>query len=247
VSDSLSSDGAPSLSVTTHWSVVLAARDNASPDSAAALEALCRTYWYPLYAFVRRQGHAACDAQDLTQEFFARLLEKGYLAAAAREKGRFRTFLRVALKRFLANEWRRANRLKRGGGQVHLEWDTAIGEKRYEAERADGLTPERLYERRWAMTLLEQVLARLRAEHEAAGKEAEFDQLKGVLMSERGGIDYAELATGLGVSEGAARVAVHRLRKRFRELFRAAVADTVSGPKEVESELRYLAGVLAEA
>ena len=247
MSDSAPSAEGPALFVTTHWSVVLAAKDKSSPDSAAALEALCRAYWYPLYAFVRRQGHAACDAQDLTQEFFARLLAKDYLAAAAPEKGRFRTFLRVALKRFLANEWDRARRLKRGGGQAPLPLDTAMGEERYQAERGDGLPPDRLYERRWAMTLLEQTLGRLRAEHLAAGKTAEFERLKGVLMAERGTIDYGALAAALGLSEGAARVAVHRLRKRFRQLFRAAVADTVSGPGEVESELRYLVGILGES
>ena len=246
MSDSSHSTEGPSLFVTTHWSVVLAAKDKSSPDSAAALEALCRAYWYPLYAFVRRQGQPACDAQDLTQEFFARLLAKDYLAAAAQEKGRFRTFLRVALKRFLANEWDRARRLKRGGGHTPLSLDTEMGEERYQAERGDGLPPDRLYDRRWAMTLLEQTLGRLRVEHTAAGKTAEFERLKRVLMSDRGTIDYEALAAELGLSEGAARVAVHRLRKRFRELFRAAVADTVSGPEEVENELRYLVGVLGE-
>src|ERR1039458_8741243 len=246
MSDSAQSAVGPSLFVTTHWSVVLAAKDKSSPDSAAALEALCRSYWYPLYAFVRRQGQPACDAQDLTQEFFARLLAKDYLAAAAREKGRLLLFLRVALKRFLANEWDRARRLKRGGGHAPLSLDTEMGEERYRSERSDGLPPDRLYERRWAMTLLEQTLGRLRSEHTAAGKAAEFEQLKGVLMADRGSIDYGALAAELGLSEGAARVAVHRLRKRFRELFRAAVADTVSGPGEVESELRYLVGVLGE-
>jgi len=246
VSDSAPSAEGRSLFVTTHWSVVLAAKDKSSPDCAAALEALCRAYWYPLYAFVRRQGHPPCDAQDLTQEFFARLLAKDYLAAAAREKGRFRTFLRVALKRFLANEWDRARRLKRGGGHTPRSLDSATAEERYQAERGGGLPPDRLYERRWAMTLLEQALGRLRAEHTAAGKAAEFERLKAVLMAERGAIQYGVLAAALGLNEGAARVAVHRLRKRFRELFRAAVADTVSGPGEVEGELRYLVGVLGE-
>lgn len=239
--------GAPSLFLTTHWSVVLAAKDKSSPESAAALEVLCRAYWYPLYAFVRRQGHSPSDAQDLTQEFFARLLAKEYLQAADREKGRFRTFLRVALRRFLANEWDRARRLKRGGGHTPLSLDTEMGEERYQAERGDGLAPDRLYDRRWAMTLLEQTLTRLRTEYAAAGKTAEFELLKGVLMANRGTIDYLALAAALGLGEGAARVAVHRLRKRFRELFRAAVADTVAGPGEVESELRYLVGVLGES
>src|SRR5512137_96469 len=203
--DSSQPDGVPSLFLTTHWSVVLAAKDKSSPDSAVALEALCGAYWYPLYAFVRRQGHSPSDAQDLTQEFFARLLAKEYLQAADREKGRFRTFLRVALKRFLANEWDRARRLKRGGGHTPLSLDTEMGEERYQAEGNDGLSPDRLYDRRWAMTLLEQTLGRLRAEHTAAGKTAEFEQLKGVLMADRGTIDYSALGVALGLSEGAAR------------------------------------------
>ncbi len=229
--------------VATRWSMVLKARDKASPDSAAALEALCRTYWQPLYAFVRRQGRSSHDAQDLTQGFFARLLEKDYLQAAAREKGRFRTFLRVALKRFLANEWDRARTLKRGGGTFFISRDASTGEERYLSELSDTLSPDRIYEQRWAMALLEQALAHLRAEY--AGREAEFEHLKGVLTADRGAIAYSEIAAALGTTEGAARVAVHRLRKRFRNLFREAVADTVSGPEEVEDELRYLAGVLS--
>jgi RNA polymerase sigma factor (sigma-70 family) len=244
MSPSAESTGAPSLFVTTHWSVVLAAKDKLSPDSAAALEALCRAYWYPLYAFVRRQGHSPHDAEDLTQEFFARLLAKDYLDAAAQEKGRFRTFLRVAIKRFLANEWDRAHRLKRGAGYAFLPLDTSAGEGRYQEEQAGSLSSEWLYERRWALTLLEQVLAHLRADYVALGKIAEFEQLKAVLMAERGAIPYAELAAALGLSEGAARVAVHRLRKRFRELFRATVAETVSNAEDLEEELRYLVGVL---
>ncbi len=244
--DSSQTRGAPSLFLTTHWSVVLAAKDKSSPDSAAALEALCGVYWYPLYAFVRRQGHSPSDAQDLTQEFFARLLAKEYLQGADREKGRFRTFLRVALKRFLANEWDRAHRLKRGGGHALLPFDTTTAEQCYQADRDDALAPDRLYERRWAMALLEKALARLRTDYAAAGKGAEFDLLKGVLTAERGSIPYSELAAALHLSEGAARVAVHRLRKRFRELFRAAVAETVAAPDEVDDELRHLVGLLGE-
>ena len=239
--------GGPSLFLTTHWSVVLAAKDTASPDSAAALERLCRAYWYPLYAFIRRQGHSPADAQDLTQEFFARLLEKGYLRAADREKGRFRTFLRVAQRRFIANEWDRSRRLKRGGGWTALPLDTTTGEQRYEAERYDALSPDRLYEQRWARALLEQALARLRADYNAAGKIAEFAHLKGALTAERGSTDYRDLASMLGVNEGAARVAVHRLRKRFREVFRATVAETVAEPVEVEDELRYVVALLGES
>ena len=237
----------PSLFLTTHWSVVLAAQDKSSPESAAALEVLCGAYWYPLYAFVRRQGHSPSDAQDLTQEFFARLLAKEYLQAADREKGRFRTFLRVALRRFLANEWDRARRLKRGGGRTPLPLDTTAAEQRYQAEGDDSLAPDRLYERRWARALLEQALARLRADYSAAGKAIEFEQLKAVLTAERGTIPYRDLAAALSLSEGAARVAVHRLRKRFREAFRAAVAETVSATEEVDDELRYLEGLLGES
>jgi RNA polymerase sigma factor (sigma-70 family) len=246
VADSTHTAGTPALFLTTHWSVVLAAKDKSSPDSAAALEALCRAYWYPLYAFVRRQGHAPSDAQDLTQEFFARLLGKEYLRGADREKGRFRTFLRVALKRFLANEWNRSQRLKRGGGHKLLPFDTTTGEHLYQAERGDALPPDRLYERRWARALLDQTLVRLRAEYAGAGKTAEFDRLKGVLHAERGNIPYRDLAAALNLNEGAARVAVHRLRKRFREVFRATVAETVSTPDEADDELRHIVGLLAE-
>lgn len=234
----------PPLFVTTRWSVVLAARGKSSPESAAALETLCRAYWYPLYAYVRGSGHSPHDAQDLTQEFFARLLAKDYLQAADREKGRFRTFLRVCLKRFLANEWDRQRAAKRGGGERPTSLDVALAEQRYATELTTGVAPDRLYERQWAMALLEQAMARLRAEYTAAGKASEFDQLKSALTAERGAIPYAELAAALNLSEGAARVAVHRLRKRYRELFRATVADTVSEPDEVDDEVRHIATVL---
>jgi RNA polymerase sigma factor (sigma-70 family) len=232
--------------VTTHWSVVLSARRKDSPQSAAALEALCRTYWYPLYAYVRRQGHSPPDAQDLTQEFFARLLQKDYLKAAAREKGRFRTFLIVALKRFLANEWDRLRAQKRGGGQPLLSLDTELAEQRYRVEPAEGASADRIYERRWALTLLDRTMTRLREEFAAASRAGEFDRLKACLTADRGEISYAEIAAALGMSDGAARVAVHRLRKRFREVFREEIAHTVSTPEEIEEEVRYLIGVLAE-
>jgi RNA polymerase sigma factor (sigma-70 family) len=225
--------------------VVLSARKNDSPQSAAALETLCRTYWYPLYAYVRRQGHIPPDAQDLTQEFFARLLEKDYLKAAAQEKGRFRTFLIVALKRFLANEWDRVRAQKRGGGQPLLSLDTELAEQRYRIESVEGSTAERLFERRWALTLLDRTMKQLREEFAAAGKVGEFDVLKACLTAERGEISYAEVAAALGLSEGAARVTVHRLRKRFREVFRAEIAHTVASPEEIEEEVRYLMSVLA--
>jgi RNA polymerase sigma factor (sigma-70 family) len=232
--------------LTTHWSVVLSARKQDSPQSAAALETLCRTYWYPLYAYVRRHGHSPPDAQDLTQGFFARLLEKDYLKAAAREKGRFRTFLIVALKRFLANEWDRLRSQKRGGGQPLLSLDTELAEQRYRVEPVEGATADRIFERRWALTLLDRTMKRLRDEFSAAGKSGEFDRLKVCLTAERGEISYSEIAAALGMSEGTARVAVHRLRKRFREVFREEIAHTVSTPEEIEEEVRYLMGVLAE-
>lgn len=231
--------------VTTHWSVVLSARKKHSPQSAAALETLCRTYWYPLYAYVRRQGHSPPDAQDLTQEFFARLLQKDYLKAAAREKGRFRTFLIVALKRFLANEWDRVRAQKRGGGQPLLSLDAEIAEERYRIEPVEGATADRIYERRWALTLLDRTMTRLRQEFTAAGKAEEFKRLKACLTAERGDISYAEIAGALGQSEGTVRVVVHRLRKRFREIFREEIAHTVSSAEEIEEEVRYLMGVLA--
>jgi RNA polymerase sigma-70 factor (ECF subfamily) len=231
--------------VTTHWSVVLSARQKDSPQALAALETLCRTYWYPLYAYVRRQGHSPPDAQDLTQEFFARLLQKEYLKAAAREKGRFRTFLIVALKRFLANEWDRVRAQKRGGGQPLLSLDTELAEERYRIEPAEGSTAERVFERRWALTLLDRTMTRLREEFAAAGKVCEFARLKVCLTAERGEICYGDIAAALGMNEGAARVAVHRLRKRFREVFREEIAHTVSSAGEIDEEVRYLMSVLA--
>lgn len=223
----------------------MSARDLGAPESAAALETLCRTYWYPLYAFIRRQGQAPADAQDLTQEFFARLLQKDYLRTAAPEKGRFRTFLLVALKRFMANEWDRARALKRGGGQVPLPLDTAVGETRYQCEPPAVFSADQIYERRWAMILLDQTMTRLRQEYADAGKTVEFEHLKSFLTVERGEISYPAIAESMRISEGAARVAVHRLRKRFREVFRQQIAQTVQTPEEIEDEVRHLVAALA--
>jgi RNA polymerase sigma-70 factor (ECF subfamily) len=231
--------------LTTRWSVVMSAREKNPEQAAAALEALCRTYWYPLYAYVRRFGRSAPDAQDLTQEFFARLLEKDYLRAADRTKGRFRTFLLVALKRFLANQWDRAHAEKRGGGGVPVPFDTAFAESRYAMDSAAAQPADREYEHRWAMTLLEQAMTRLRAEYECAGRTAEFEQLKEYLTAERGMIPYASIATLLNVAESGARGAVHRLRKRFRELFRAQIADTVSDASAVDDEVRHVVAALS--
>ena len=230
---------------TTHWSVVLQAAENHSGQATEALTELCRVYWYPLYAFVRRKGHSPHDAQDLTQEFFARLIEKNSVRAADRNKGRFRTFLLGALDHFLANEWRDARRIKRGGGKLLLSLDDTA-EERYRLEPADTATPERLYERRWALTLLEQSLARLGEECAAEGKRALFDAVKGLLAGERLPGGYSDLAKERQMSEGALMTAVHRLRRRYGELLRAEIAQTVSSPGEVEAELRHLFTALGE-
>ena len=244
-SSSSAAEAPRSAFVTTHWSVVVSARDQDEARSAEALEKLCRSYWYPLYVYVRRQGHGAHDAQDLTQEFFARLLEKDSLRAAAREKGRFRTFLLVALKRFLANEWDRARAQKRGGGRTLLSLDTESAERRYRIEAGPGESADRIYDRRWALAMLDNSMTRLRGEFVAAGRAEEFERLKVFLTAERGSLSYGDIAATLGTSEGAARVAVHRLRKRFRELFREEIAHTIAAPEELEEEIRYLMSALA--
>ncbi len=233
--------------VTTHWSVVLQARDKAAPGSGEALETLCRTYWYPLYAFVRASGYPPHTAQDLTQEFFARLLSKDYLRAADPEKGRFRTFLRMALKRFLANEWDRVCAQKRGGLLTHLSFDTSLAEERFQDERGGMLSPDLIYDRRWALTLLTEAFGRLEREYATAGKSSEWQHLEPHLMKDRAALPYSEIAARLQTTEGAARVALHRLRKRFREVFRETIADTVADRAEVESEMREVLEVLSQA
>ncbi len=232
--------------VTTHWSVVLSARESSSLASLDAMESLCRAYWYPLYAYVRRSGHSPSDAQDLTQEFFSRLIQPDYLKSVAPEKGRFRTFLLVALKRFLANEWDRVRAQKRGGGQVHLSLDFSTGETRYQVEPSNAGSADRVYDRRWALMLLDQTMARLRDDFARSSRADDYEKLKVYLTADRGSIDYAGLAQQLGQSEGAVRVSVHRLRKRFREIFRQIVAETVTTTEDVEAEMRHLLGALAE-
>lgn len=230
---------------TTHWSVVLAAGRRASPRSQEALAELCRTYWYPLYAYVRRVGHSPEDAQDLTQEFFARLLEKNYLAKVARDKGRFRSFLLASLKHFLANEWDKARAQKRGGGQSFIRLDDKAAESRYKLEPRDDASADRLYERRWALTLLDRVLARLRQEHTAAAKLKQFDALKAFLGGERGSEGYAAVGAALGMNEANVKVTVHRLRKRYRDLLRDEIAQTVANEAEIEDEIRHLFAALS--
>jgi RNA polymerase sigma-70 factor (ECF subfamily) len=222
---------------------VVSAGRNDTPHARNALEKLCRAYWFPIYAFVRRQGHGPHDAQDLTQEFFARVLEKNYFADADRAKGRFRSFLLASLKHFLANEWDKAKAQKRGGGQVMIPIDIKSAENSGGFEPADNA--EKIFERRWALTLLEQVLRRLRAEYVRDGKENLFEQLKPTLTEVSRSVRYAEIAARLGTSEGAVKVAVHRLRQRYREVLRAEIADTVASPGEVEDEIRNLFAALA--
>ena len=229
---------------TTHWSVILTAGEAGSPQARAAMEKLCQTYWYPVYAFIRREGHRAHDAQDLTQEFFARLLEKNDLPAAGHVRTRFRSFLLGAVRHFLANEWDRARALKRGAQRI-AALDGEAAEARYRLETPGEATPEKIYERRWAMALLEQVLARLEAEYAACGKSALFDELKSALTGSGNVSAYAGLAGKLNMSEGAIKTAVHRLRKRYRELLCAEIRSTVSAPADVEEELRHLMAAIS--
>lgn len=224
----------------TRWSVVLAAAQGESPQAQAALATLCQTYWYPLYAYVRRRGHGPEDAQDLTQEFFARLLAKKYLAHLQREGGKFRSFLLTALQRFLANEWDRGRAAKRGGGHTTLSLDAEAAESRYRLEPSHELTPEKIYEQRWAQALLEQVLARLRADYAAAGKAALFEELSASLSQPRGAVPYADIAARLHSTEAAVKMAVQRLRARYRALLRAEIRETVARPEDVDEELRSL-------
>ena len=226
---------------------MLAAGGRSTPGADVALEELCRTYWYPLYAYVRRHGHSREDAEDLTQAFFARLLEKDYLKGISREKGKFRAFLLVAVKRFLANEWDRASSQKRGGGVRPLSLDWLDADQRYQINPADTLSPDKLYDRAWAVTVLEQVITRLRDESAAEGKARLYEQLKAFLMAGKSDIPYAQAAAALEMTEGAVRVAVHRLRQRYRELLREEIAQTLSDPAQVEEEMQALFSALAES
>jgi RNA polymerase sigma-70 factor (ECF subfamily) len=222
---------------------VVAAGDPQRKEARSALADLCENYWYPLYAYLRRRGYAADEAQDLTQEFFVRVLEGRYLDRADPEKGRFRSFILTSLKFFVADEGDRQRALKRGGGAV-VPVEFLSGEERYQREPAHDETPERIFERRWALSLLDRVLERLRNEFMQHGRTEHFERLKVFLLGQSDA-PYAEMASEMNTSEGALKVAIHRLRKRYRELFRQEIADTVADPAEVESELRYLAAVLA--
>ena len=229
--------------VTTHWSVVLSARSPDSPQSTAALETLCRTYWYPLYAYVRRHGRTPHDAQDLTQGFFVRLLQKDYLQAAVREKVKFRTFMLVAFKRFLANEWDQQHAQKRGGYAPIVSIDEELAESRFAAEPAHQAQPDLLFDRQWAMTLLERTLAQLQGEYVSSGRAKLFEYLQSCLGREESALPYAEIANRLNLTEPAVKMAVHRLRARYREILREQIAHTVSSAEEVEEEIRHLFSV----
>ena len=231
--------------VTTHWSVVLTAGRDDTTRARVALERLCQTYWYPLYAYVRRRGYSPEDAQDLTQEFFARLLEHKWLGRADQQRGRFRSFLLSSMNHFLADEWDKARAQKRGGNLTHVPLQFGEAETRYCHEPADPVTPEQNYERRWALTLLDQVLQRLRSEYEQEGRGEFFATLHPCLVGDRNSQPYAELAGKLGISEGTVKSAVHRLRQHYRQLLREEIAQTVAAPGEVDEELRHLFAVLS--
>jgi len=235
----------PRQFATTQWSLVGAVgSDEASQTRAReALEELCRTYWYPLYAFVRSRGYSAVDAQDLTQAFFARTIEKGGFGSADRKRGRFRSYLLGAMKHFLANEWYRARTQKRGGRVQIIEWDALDPEPRYAGSSRDSDNPEHLYDREWALETIAGALHALRDEMKKAGKSEQFEVLKGSLTGE-GNSTREEIAARLDMSEGAVKVAVHRLRQRYRKLLRAAIAETVSNEADLDDEMRYLVAVL---
>lgn len=239
--NSLPYNAAP-VFATTHWTVVLQAGRNDSPEAGSALAELCRVYWYPLYAYVRRLGHDVHNAQDLTQGFFERLLEKNYLELADPRRGKFRWFLLTAFKCFLANEWDRGRTLKRGGGKEIIPLDALTAEQRYALEPADTLTADQLYDRRWALDLLARVRKQLRDRY--AGKSDRFERLEQYLPGGDPPPEYAETAAALKLSEDAVRQEAHRLRKRYGELLRAEIASTVAQPDEIDEEIGYLIDVI---
>jgi RNA polymerase sigma factor (sigma-70 family) len=231
---------------TTHWSCVIAAGDRDAPEAREALAALCAAYWYPIYAYIRRRGHTPELAQDLTQDFFAYVLERDLLAKADPERGRFRAFLRTVCGRHLADQRDRANARKRGGGRSPLSIDVSDAEGRYAREPAHELTAERIFERSWALTLLGRVFDQLRREYDDAGRSATFEELRAVLTRGPDSVSCAAISGRLAISEGAVRVAVHRLRRRYGVLLRQEIAATVSDPDEVDNEIRSLFAALEE-
>jgi RNA polymerase sigma factor (sigma-70 family) len=231
---------------TTHWTVVLAAGRRHTPQSDHALEELCRTYWFPLYAYVRRRGHTKEDAEDLTQSFFARFLEKNYLEGLSAERGRFRAFLLASLKHFLANEWDKSQRQKRGGSAAHLSLDWQTADTQFHLAATTEPSPDKAFDREWAVALLGQVIERLQAECAADGRGKQFAQLKVFLTAGKGSLSHADAANALGLDEGAVRVAVHRLRKRYRQLLRDEIAQTLADPAQVDEEMQALFGAFSE-
>jgi len=230
---------------TTHWTVVLAAGRRSTPQSDRALEELCRAYWFPLYAYVRRRGHTKEDAEDLTQAFFARFLQKNYLEGLTAERGRFRAFLLASLKHFLANEWDRSQRQKRGGHVPHLSLDWQTADTQFQIADPAEPSPDRAFDREWAVALLARVIERLSAECEAEGRGRQFAELKVFLTAGKGALSDADAAQALGLSAGAVRVAVHRLRKRYRQLLRDEIAQTLADPGQVDEEMQALFGAFS--
>jgi RNA polymerase sigma-70 factor (ECF subfamily) len=230
---------------TTHWSVVLTAGKDHATESEEALEKLCATYWYPLYAFVRRQGNSPEDAQDLTQGFFARLLEKNYLSQVRPTKGKFRCFLLASLKNFLADEWDKGRARKRGGGQICVSFDDSSGEERYRLEPVDAMNAERLFERRWALTVLAQARERLQEEYFQSGKSELYERWRVLDSGESDAPPYAAVASELGLTESAVKSAIFRMRQRYRELVRDEVANTVATASEIDEEIRHLIRVIS--
>jgi RNA polymerase sigma-70 factor (ECF subfamily) len=230
---------------TTHWSTVLQAGRRDTPEALEALGRLCQTYWYPIYAYVRRHGRSPDDAQDLTQEFLFHLLKRGDLAAVQPERGRFRGYLLAAVKHFLANEWRKLQTQKRGGGNRFVPIDSLVAEHRYHIEDTRELPPDKVYDRSWALTLLEETRERLRREFASDGKAERFELLEQFLPGEGSDLTYAEAGRKLGLSEAAVKSEAHRLSKRYRALLRTGVAHTVTSPEEIDDEIRYLAALLA--
>jgi RNA polymerase sigma factor (sigma-70 family) len=231
---------------TTDWSVVRMAGQSHSPQSMAALERLCQAYWYPLYAFVRRTGYGSTEAEDLAQGFFAWLLESKHLGVANPEIGRFRSFLLCRLKHFLSDENKKARAQKRGGGQMLVSLDALLAEEQYGLEPANEASPERIFDRRWALTIMEQTVARLRAEYVAASRAELFEELKHFQPGEQAGRSYGEVAARLGLSESSIKSAIYRLRQRHRDLLREEIAQTVSTPAEVDGEIRYLISIMGD-
>jgi RNA polymerase sigma-70 factor (ECF subfamily) len=240
-----SNPDSPRAFATTHWSVVLAAGKDESAPARIALETLCRAYWYPIYVYVRRKGHGPDDAQDLTQEFFSQLISKHHLRLADRNRGKFRTFLLATLDYFLAREWSRAHRQKRGGQFTFISLDQQTPEERYRLEPADSDTPEKQFSRQWALTVLQQTMDALERECEAKGKGPLFREAKNLLSGERDSEAYAAISQRLGIAAGAARMAVLRLRQRHGELLRAELAHTVDRAEEVDEEMRFLLQALS--